>query len=221
MKIYSDFSDTVAKPKTGDKFPPFELELGKMIEQEIDTALKDKFVSKYSDGYKNFQAIRRDNSIPYEKRALTWLQPFTNLLNVRHIKKLVSEFELNKNFVDFTKNLTGALYTKKLEITIVSGTLTQIIKEFLNRESVKNNLNYINFNILATDLIMNSEGYFTGKIKNTNELVYKGNFPDKCLIIGDNAMENYGLGARLINVQNYECKNAGARFKKMIIKYSR
>jgi hypothetical protein len=208
MKIFSDFSDTIAKPKHGDKFPPFELELGKMIEKDLDPDLIENFDLKYSQGYEEFVKIRRNDSIPYEKRALTWLEPFTNLLNINHIKKLILEFDLNKNFIDFTKNLTKILTTDKIEVTIVSGTLTQIIQEFLSQENVKKELNFIDFNILATDLDINSDGYFTGKIKDTDELVYKGNFPDNCLIIGDNAMKNYGLSEKLVNVQNYNSDEA-------------
>lgn len=208
MKIFSDFSDTIAKPLSGNKFPPFELELGKMIEQELDSDLKENFNLKYTQGYEEFLKIRRNDTIPYEKRALTWLEPFTNLLNINHIKRLTLEFDLNENFIDFTKSLANILSKDKLEITIVSGTLSQIIQEFLSREDVKNRLDYIEFNILATDLDMNSEGYFSGNIKNTDELVYKGNFPDNCLIIGDDAMEKYGLGERLVNVQSYDSGEA-------------
>ena len=170
----------------------------------MDPDLIENFNLKYSQGYEEFVKIRRNDSIPYEKRALTWLEPFTNLLNINHIKRLILEFDLNKNFIDFTKNLTKILAADKIEITIVSGTLTQIIQEFLSQENVKKELNFIDFNILATDLDINSDGYFTGKIKDTNELVYKGNFSNDCLIIGDNAMENYGLGGRLVNVQSYQ-----------------
>ncbi len=216
MKIFSDFSDTIAKPKFGNKFPPFELELGKMIEQELNPDLKENFNLKYSKGYEEFLKIRRDVSIPYEKRALTWLEPFTNLLNINHIKKLTLEFDLNGNFIDFTKNLASILNKDKLEITIVSGTLTQIIQEFLFREDVKNRLNYIDFNILATDLDMDSDGYFIGDIKNTEELVYKGNFPEDCLIIGDDAMKNYGLGERLVNVQSYKPEEAKEIAEKLV-----
>ncbi len=208
MKIFSDFSDTIAKPRHGDKFPPFEIELGKLIEKDLDPDLIENFNLKYSQGYEEFVKIRRNDSIPYEKRALTWLEPFTNLLNINHIKRLILEFDLNKNFIDFTKNLTKILAADKIEITIVSGTLTQIIQEFLSQENVKKELNFIDFNILATDLDINSDGYFTGKIKDTNELVYKGNFSNDCLIIGDNAMENYGLGGRLVNVQSYQPEEA-------------
>lgn len=215
MKIFSDFSDTIAKPKFGNKFPPFELELGKMIEQELNSDLKENFNLKYSKGYEEFLKIRRDDSIPYEKRALTWLEPFTNLLNINHIKKLTLGFDLNDNFIDFTKNLARILNKDKLEITIVSGTLTQIIQEFLSRNDVKKELNLIDFNILATDLDMNSDGYFTGNIKNTDELVYKGNFPENCLIIGDDAMENYGLGERLVNVQSYKSEDANRIVEKL------
>lgn len=208
MKIFSDFSDTIAKPRHGDKFPPFEIELGKLIEKGLDPDLIENFNLKYSQGYEEFVKIRRNDSIPYEKRALTWLEPFTNLLNINHIKRLILEFDLNKNFIDFTKNLTKILAADKIEITIVSGTLTQIIQEFLSQENVKKELNFIDFNILATDLDINSDGYFTGKIKDTNELVYKGNFSNDCLIIGDNAMENYGLGEKLVNVQSYDSNAA-------------
>ena len=200
MEILTDFSDTIAKPLSGNKFSPFELRLGKMIEQELNSDLKENFNLKYTQGYKKFLKIRRNNLIPYEKRAFTWLEPFTNLLNINHIKKLTLEFDLNQNFIDFTKSLVNILSTDKLEITIVSGTLTQIIQGFLSIEDIKKRLDYIEFNILATELTINSDGYFTGNIKNTNELVYKGNFPDNCLIIGDDAMEKYGLGDRLINV---------------------
>lgn len=216
MKIFSDFSDTIAKPKHGDKFPPFELELGKMIEEELSSDLVEDFNLKYSQGYEEFLKIRRDDSIPYEKRALTWLKPFIDLLNINHIKKLTLEFDLNKNFIDFTKDITKILVTDKIEITIVSGTLTQIIQEFLSREDIKKELNFIDFNILATDLDMNSDGYFTGKIKDTNELVYRGNFPENCLIIGDNAMENYGLGERLVNVQSYQPDEAIKIARKLV-----
>ena len=208
MKIFSDFSDTIAKPQSGNKFTPFELELGKMIEQEISSDLKENFNLKYTQGYEEFLKIRRDDTIPYEERALTWLEPFTNLLNTNHIKRLTLGFDLNENFIDFTKSLANILSKDKLEITIVSGTLSQIIQEFLSRKDVKNRLDYIEFNILATDLDMNSEGYFSGNIKNTDELVYKGNFPDNCLIIGDDAMEKYGLGERLVNVQSYDSGEA-------------
>jgi len=143
MKIFSDFSDTIAKPLSGNKFPPFELELGKMIEQELDSDLKENFNLKYTQGYEEFLKIRRNDTIPYEKRALTWLEPFTNLLNINHIKRLTLEFDLNENFIDFTKNLANILGIEKLDITIVSGALTQIIQEFLSREDVKNRLNYI------------------------------------------------------------------------------
>lgn len=216
MKIFSDFSDTIAKPKFGNKFPPFELELGKMIEQELNSDLKENFNLKYSKGYEQFLKIRRDDSIPYEKRALTWLEPFTNLLNINYIKRLTLEFDLNQYFIDFTKNLASILNKDKLEITMVSGTLTQIIQEFLSREDVKNRLNYIDFNILATELDMDSDGYFNGNIKNTDELVYKGNFPDNCLIIGDDAMEKYELGERLVNVQSYEPEKIKKEIKTLL-----
>lgn len=216
MKIFSDFSDTIAKPRSENKFPPFELELGKMIEQELNPDLKDNFNLKYIHGYEEFIKIRRNDTIPFEKRALTWLEPFTNLLNTNHIKKLTLEFDLNENFIDFTKNLTNILGTDKLAITIVSGTLTQIIQEFLSREDIKKELHYIDFNILATDLDMNSDGCFTGNIKNTDELVYKGNFPEDCLIIGDDAMKNYGLGERLVNVQSYKPEEAKEIAEKLV-----
>ncbi|MBP7786053.1 hypothetical protein KA062_02245 [Patescibacteria group bacterium] len=215
MKIFSDFSDTIAKPLSGNKFPPFELELGKMIEQELDSDLKENFNLKYTQGYEEFLKIRRNDTIPYEKRALTWLEPFTNLLNINHIKRLTLEFDLNENFIDFTKNLANILGIEKLDITIVSGALTQIIQEFLSREDVKNRLNYIDFSILATDLNMGSDGYFTGNIKNTDELVYKGNFPDNCLIIGDDAMKNYGLGERLVNVQSYKSEEITNKIERL------
>lgn len=218
MKIFSDFSDTIAKPGSGNKFPPFELELGKMIEQELNPDLKEDFNLKYTQGYEEFLKIRRNDSIPYEERALTWLEPFTNLLNITHIKRLTLGFDLNENFIDFAKNMANTLSTDKLEIIIVSGTLTQIIQEFLSREDVKKELNFIDFNILATDLDTNSDGYFTGKIKNTDELVYKGNFPEDCLIIGDDAMEKYGLGERLVNVQSYNTEKAIKIFDKLILK---
>jgi len=214
MKIFSDFSDTIAKPKFGNKFPPFEIELGKMIEQELNSDLKEFFNLKYTKGYEEFLKIRRDDSIPYEKRALTWLEPFTNLLNINHIKKLTLGFDLNDNFIDFTKNLARILNKDKIEITIVSGTLTQIIQEFLFRENIKKELNFIDFNILATELDMDSDGYFNGNIKNTEELVYKGNFPENCLIIGDDAMERYGLGERLFNVQSYQPEETYKKIKR-------
>ncbi len=215
MKIFSDFSDTIAKPLSGNKFPPFELELGKMIEQELDSDLKENFNLKYTQGYEEFLKIRRNDTIPYEKRALTWLEPFTNLLNINHIKRLTLEFDLNENFIDFTKNLANILGIEKLDITIVSGALTQIIQEFLSREDVKNRLNYIDFSFLATDLNMGADGYFTGNIKNTDELVYKGNFPDNCLIIGDDAMKNYGLGERLVNVQSYKSEEITNKIERL------
>ena len=218
MKIFSDFSDTIAKSRSGNKFPPFELELGKMIEQELNPDLKEDFNLKYTQGYEKFLKIRRNDSIQYEERALTWLKPFTNLLNITHIKRLILEFDLNENFLDFTKNLANTLSTDKLEIIIVSGTLTQIIQEFLSREDVKKELNFIDFNILATDLDTNSDRYFTGKIKNTDELVYKGNFPEDCLIIGDDAMEKYKLGERLVNVQSYDTEKAIKIIDKLILK---
>ena len=216
MKIFSDFSDTIAKPRSENKFPPFELELGKMIEQELSPDSQVDFNLRYSSGYEEFLKIRRDDTIPYERRALTWLQPFTDLLNINHLKKLTLEFDLNQNFIDFTKGLSTVLNTDKLNITIVSGTLTQIIQEFLSREDIKKELYYIDFNILATDLDMNSDGYFTGNIKNTDELVYKGNFPNDCLIIGDDAMEKYGLGEKLVNVQNYDSEEAKKIAEKLV-----
>jgi len=91
MIIISDFSDTIATTSDNSKFPPFELEFGKML--GIDNR----------QSYEQFLEIRRNNSIPYNERMKVWLKPFTSLLEMNHIATLVSSFKLNQNFVRAVK----------------------------------------------------------------------------------------------------------------------
>lgn len=195
MIIISDFSDTIATTKDCSKFPPFELELGKML--GIDNR----------QSYEEFLKVRRDNSIPYNERIKIWLKPFTSLLEIKHIEILVSTFELNLNFINAVKLIKERLKEDSIEIKIASGTLWQIINCFLMRKDVfeQTTGENITFDIKAAKLVFDGQGKYSGDLEETDPLAYStaGQYPDDYLVLGDNAMESYGFGNKLLNVQNY------------------
>ncbi|HUW21877.1 MAG TPA: hypothetical protein VMW41_04390 [Candidatus Bathyarchaeia archaeon] len=193
--VYSDFSDTIVKPSVGDKFPPFELELAKFAGINL------------SDPYEHFVSIRRDDSIPYEERMKIWLKPFIGLLTQQHIERLVSTFSYNENYNKAVELVKEKLRTDSLEIIIVSGTLWQIIDTFLKGKTAFVYLKEsgITFKMGATKIHFNKDGKYDGQLIVTDKLAFApaSSFPNQCLVIGDNAMEKYGFGERLLNVQTY------------------
>lgn len=197
-KIYSDFSDTIAEPSSGDKFPSFELELGKLA--GVDNSVQ----------YKHFLSVRRDVSIPCEERMKIWLKPFVGILTQQHIDQLTSTFSYNENYSKAVDLIKEKLKSDSLEITIVSGTLWQIIESFLKGKIASACLKErdITFKIGATKIHFNQNGKYDGQLVVTNKLAFSpaSSFPNKCLIIGDNTMEKYGFGEKLLNVQNYDPK---------------
>jgi hypothetical protein len=207
-QIFSDFSDTIAKPLSGEKFPPFELELGKLAGVDI------------SAQYSHFLSVRSNETIPYEDRMQIWLKPLTNLLTLKHIEQLVSTFIYNENYSKVTELLKSKLYTNSLEITIVSGTLWQVINCFLTSAEVSQFTNKCNisFEVGAAKLGFDMEGKFNGELTVTNKLAYSKNssFPEKYLIIGDNAMESYGFGEKLLNAQEFNSKTISERIEKYL-----
>lgn len=204
-QIFSDFSDTIAKSTVGDKFSPFELELGKLVGLDI------------SAKYEHFLSIRRDETIPPEERMQIWLEPFVNLLTPRHIDQLVSTFAYNENYSKTIELLKDKLHTKSLEITIVSGTLWQIIDSFLRGKIASKCLkgSGVTFKIGATKILFSENGKYNGSLVVTNKLAFSpaSSFPEKCLVVGDNAMETYGFGERLLNVQNFDKKIISKRIE--------
>jgi len=205
MLIFSDFSDTIAKPIIGDKFPPFELELGKLAGVDV------------SAQYEHFLYMRKAGTIEYEEIMQIWLKPLINRLTLKHIEQLVSTFSYNENFSMVVELLKNKLHTKSLEITITSGTLWQIIDRFLKGRAASEYLKRINvkFKIGATKILFNEEGKYDGQLFVTDKLTFAPTslFPEKCLIIGDNAMENYGFGQKLLNVQNFNTKVINKRIE--------
>lgn len=194
-KIFSDFSDTIAKPKKGNKFSPFEIELAKMVGLDI------------SHEYEHFLSVRSDIRITPEEKMQIWLKPFEGVLTQKHIENLVSKFTYNENFIKTIEIIKDKMDAKTIDINIVSGTLWQIVEAFLyGDESSKISQKYgLKFKIGATKLGFNSDGKYSGKLVVTNKLAFlpASSFSDKCLVIGDNSMEDFGFGIRLINVQNF------------------
>ena len=83
----------------------------------------------------------------------------------------------------------------------------QIINSFLTREDIfiqMKNEN-ISFDIKAAKLIFDSQGKFSGNLEETDPLAFSTaeQYPADCIVLGDNAMEAYGFGNRLLNLQNY------------------
>ena len=195
MIIISDFSDTIATSEDGSKFPPFELKLGKML--GIDNR----------DSYEEFIKVRRDNSFAYNDKMKIWLKPFISTLEMVNIENLTSTFRLNPNFFKAVKLIKERLAVDDLKITIVSGTLWQIINSFLSRKEVQEQVTRekILFDIKAAKLIFDDRGKFSGNLEETDPPAYSTveQYPADYLILGDNAMESYGFGNRLLNVQNY------------------
>jgi hypothetical protein len=219
--IFSDFSDTMVCPSTGDKFPPFELELGKLVAREMTKkSEREKFVKLYREGYESFAKIRRDQSIPYSERVLIWLKPFTGRLSQRHFKELTKDFRLNEGFLKVARILKEELGLSELEITVVSGTATQLIGTFLNRKDVAQRLKKDNIimKIEATELIMDKEGIFIGGVRPINELVYLGfaAYPPHSLVIGDNSMARYDFGRRLLNAQSFNRQEVKERIREYL-----
>jgi len=207
-QIFSDFSDTIAKPSVGAKFPPFELELGKLVGIDISTQ------------YNHFLSVRRDGSIPYEERMSIWLKPFVGLLSQKHIDQLASTFSYNENFSKAVELLKDRLKTNSPEITIVSGTLWQIINSFLKGKTASRRLkgNNIHFRIGAAKILFGKNGKYNGSLVVTDILACSParSFPEKCLILGDNAMETYGFGEKLLNVQNFDENTISGRIDKYV-----
>lgn len=218
MIIISDFSDTIATSASGQKFPPFELELGKIVAADKLTKTPDveKFINANTQTYEDFLKVRRDISMPFNDRMKVWLKPFTLYLEPKHIDTLVASFQLNPNYLEVTRLLKNAFNLKTLNITIASGTLWQIISSFLSKESIKNQLSNenIKFDIKAAKLIFQNN-VFSGELEYTDPIAYavSTEYPNEYLVIGDNAMEKYGFGERLLNVQDYNKETVLSRIK--------
>lgn len=207
--IYSDFSDTIAKPSTTHKFPPFEIELSKIISQDIKSIeARNLFLKHCNECYQEFLIKRRDNSIKYEDRMKIWLKPFNNLLTLTHIAALTENFELNFNFLQIVMLLKNELKVDELKIVIASGTLWQIIESFIQRQDVSKQLTEqnIKFDIKAAKLMFNNDELFNGDLYETDSIAYSNvdAYPKNYLIIGDNQMENYGFEKHLLNVQELD-----------------
>lgn len=206
--LFSDFSDTIAQPLHGSKFPPFEEELAVIVSQEIlESDKKEIFLNECKKAYSQFLEIRKDSTISYEDKMKIWLRPFKDLLAIKHISQLTETFQLNPRFLFAAKLVSDGLQLSSLDITITSGTLKQIIEAFLIKPELLALLKErsIKFSIEATELIL-SDTKFTGRIEPVGKHVYGGAnvFPDRYLIFGDDAMETFDFGEHLLNVQSFD-----------------
>lgn len=209
IPIFSDFSDTIAQSSDRKKFPPFEKELAILVAKDItDENEKRHFLSVCETSYSEFLRAKQNSDKPYEEKMKIWLTPFQNRLSQIHCRKLAESFLINSNFFLILEVFRRQFSIKDLSITIVSGTLQQIIHAFLERPTINEVFNKYNVNFIveATEIRFNSEGTYNGSVKASSKRVSEGfkAFPQKYFILGDDVMEQYGFNEHLLNIQSYD-----------------
>lgn len=217
IRIFVDVSDTIALPPIGNNvFDPHEIAL-KEIVSEDEAAMggsntgKTKFLLDAKTGLKHFDRIKRDNSINILERYKVWLDPFIGKLRKSHFIKLVQDWRLQTNFLEGIRILREKFnLPDNYPLEIVSGNLVDINEAFVTRPDIADilRLNNISFpigEIQGIKLEYSKDGIYEGYMNSNGTLYYSDHteFPKQCLTIGDDAMEKYGFGPFLINVQSF------------------
>ncbi|MBU2102541.1 MAG: 6-phosphogluconolactonase, partial [Candidatus Omnitrophica bacterium] len=217
LTIISDFSDTIAQPTRGGDVPAFEETLRHMVAEDIgDEQKRAAFKKEAESAYMQAQAIKWDgNKDTFMLRAQTWLKPFVAKLSKQHIEKLVKTLTVNSNFIKaigLIRKAAGLAPDADVTITIASGTLSEIIDSFIAQQASsfftqKDSEEAISFSWHAIPaLAWDKEGYYTGDFtEEAHAYAYQGveAYPQNSIVLGDNRMEQagLGLGKQLFNLQ--------------------
>lgn len=228
--FYLDVTDTIALPPIGySKFGMNEVKLKEIVSKDIkDTDERNLFIKTCERSLELFINRRRDSTIPIGRRYFLWLKPFIGLLRNKHFNKLVKSWTFNEKMITPTSLIRRSFNLPsdhKIEFIVESGNVTNIVHAFLNRKDIAKKLkeNNINIRVDGVELILDKNKVFQGKMKvHGNLFVADSNeYPEDCLVVGDNAMEKYGFGNILLNIQTYDSDEIEKRIKLKIQQLNR
>lgn len=217
--VYTDFSKTIADPPPGEKnFRPHEIDLRDRVAKDIRHPFERwKFLISAWVAYKLFMVIRRDFTIPAEVRYGVWLRPFEGYLHERHFHDLVSDWQLNEQFfkgVEAVRKAKGLQENDLLTIIVTAPNLSLLMQAFLDRPDVREKMTQarVRFEMDGLKIDMYKSAY-KGIVHRMSERADIGAkvYPKDCFVIGDNDMERYGFGSRLINVQDWDEQKTAER----------
>jgi len=182
LRLFADSHETATKPQ---KSPLFDIVTDGMDEIRMrqlrtanDTIRHEISTNPSKELYRAFYAI------------------YADVLTLGHCRQVADTFQINEEFINILEEIKKQTGVDRIEITIVSRGITQLLEMFFQRPDIKARMERVSTVVVGyrtNTFIFNDTGVFTGKIE--EPFVYKKgqHVEQNALFLGDKSDKKYSI----------------------------